>query len=224
VELEPPLSGAASYITGSHNFKVGFNNAYLHHENTTYTDPSAPYSYTFANGARPCHLSNRTSNGQAQRRLRLRVFAQDRWTVGRWTLQGGIRYDAFANSYPEQALTPTPSRPTLNIRFDEIDNLKWKDITPKMGATYDLFGTGRTALKVTLNKYLEGMGTTGPAASQRVRRAEPDQRLNTQTTRPWTDKEPTGNRGDFTPQCDLQDYAANGECGALLNPASFGTI
>ena len=41
---------AASYITGSHNFKVGFNNAYLHHENTTYTDPSAPYSYNFANG------------------------------------------------------------------------------------------------------------------------------------------------------------------------------
>ena len=30
---------AVSYITGSHNFKVGFNNAYLHHENTTYTIP-----------------------------------------------------------------------------------------------------------------------------------------------------------------------------------------
>ncbi len=38
---------AASYITGSHNFKVGFNNAYLHHENTTYTDPTTPYSYNF---------------------------------------------------------------------------------------------------------------------------------------------------------------------------------
>src|SRR6188768_1243417 len=42
---------AASYITGSHNFKVGFNNAYLHHENTTYTNPATEYSYNFVGGA-----------------------------------------------------------------------------------------------------------------------------------------------------------------------------
>ena len=38
-----------------------------------------------------------------------------------------------------------------------------------MGATYDLFGNGKTALKVTLNKYLEGMGTTGIGPRQRLR-------------------------------------------------------
>jgi hypothetical protein len=42
---------AVSYITGTHNFKVGFNNAYGHHENTTYSDPAAPIAYSFANGA-----------------------------------------------------------------------------------------------------------------------------------------------------------------------------
>ena len=41
---------AVSYITGSHSFKVGFNNAYGHHENTSYTDPTTPYFYNFANG------------------------------------------------------------------------------------------------------------------------------------------------------------------------------
>src|SRR5688572_22823540 len=51
---------AASYITGSHAFKVGFNNAYLHHENTTYTDPSAAYSYTFANGS-PTQITYRVT-------------------------------------------------------------------------------------------------------------------------------------------------------------------
>ena len=49
---------AVSYITGSHNFKVGFNNAYGHHENTTYTDPAAPYSYNFANGI-PASIASR---------------------------------------------------------------------------------------------------------------------------------------------------------------------
>jgi len=218
---------AVSYITGSHNFKIGFNNAYLHHENTTYTDPSAPYSYNFASG-----VPNQITYRIAPRTIAVNVdydlgfFAQDRWTVGRWTLQGGIRYDAFANSYPPQAIAPTVLAPSLNVRFDRIENLKWKDVTPKMGATYDLFGDGRTALKFTLNKYLEGMGTTGAGGVPNVSDApNPISRLNNTTTRPWTDDGRNGGiAGDFTPQCNLQDYAANGECGALVNAAIFGTV
>jgi hypothetical protein len=218
---------AASYITGSHNFKVGFNNAFLHHENTDYTDPSAPYSYNFANGI-PNQITYRVTPRTIQVNVDydFGIFAQDRWTIGRWTLSGGIRYDAFANSYPEQALLPTPLAPQLNVRFDRIENLKWKDITPKMGATYDLFGTGRTALKFTLNKYLEGMGTTGAGGVPNVSNSpNPISRLNVQTTRPWTDNGANGGiANDFTPQCNLQDYAANGECGALINPGTFATI
>jgi hypothetical protein len=221
---------AASYITGSHNFKVGFNNAYLHHENTTYTDPTTPFSYNFANG-----VPNQITYRITPRTIAVNVdydlgfFAQDRWTIGRWTLSGGVRYDAFANSYPPQAIAPTTLAPNLNVRFDKIENLKWKDITPKMGATYDLFGNGRTALKVTLNKYLEGMGTTGAGGVPNVSDApNPISRLGGATvlsTRPWTDNGANGGiAGDFVPQCNLQDYTPNGECGALTNAGTFGTI
>src|SRR5262245_48260077 len=96
---------AASYITGSHNFKVGFNNAYLHHENTTYTDPSAPYAYSFASGV-PTNITYRIAPRTIQANVDydFGVFAQDRWTVGRWTHPGGIRFDAFANSFAAQSL------------------------------------------------------------------------------------------------------------------------
>ncbi len=219
---------AMSYITGSHNIKVGFNNAYLHHENTTYTDPSAPYAATRSRAAsrRPSPIESRHGRSRSNVDYDFGVFAQDRWTVGRWTLQGGVRFDAFKNSFPAQSIAPTLLAPTLNIRFDAIDNLTWKDITPKMGATYDLFGTGKTALKVTLNKYLEGMGTTGAPGIVNVSDLpNPINRLNTQTTRPWIDNGANGGiAGDFTPQCNLQDYTANGECGALLNAATFGNL
>jgi hypothetical protein len=220
---------AASYITGSHNFKVGFNNAFLHHENTTYTSPTTDYSYNFIGGA-PTSLTYRI----APRTIKvdvtydMGVFAQDRWTVGRWTLQGGVRFDAFKNSYPEQSIAPTFLAPNLNVRFDKIDNLSWKDITPKMGATYDLFGTGKTALKFTLNKYLEGMGTTGIGPANVSENPNPILRLVGTTalsSRPWNDG-PTGGGipGDFIPQCDLLNYQPNGECGLLTSAATFGTI
>ena len=80
----------------------------------------------------------------------------------RWSLYGGIRYDSFKNSFPAQDLLPTqfvPNRPV--VHFPEQDNISWNDITPKLGASYDLFGNGKTAIKVSLNKYLLGYGTAG---------------------------------------------------------------
>ena len=158
---------AASYITGSHNFKVGFNNAYLHHENTTYTEPGDGVQLQLrqrrAVAGRLPHSTNR------RRRTSTTTWASSRrtagpWVAGRWP--GGVRFDAFKNHFPESSISPTFLAPNLNVSFPKIDNISWKDVTPKLGATYDLFGNGKTALKVTLNKYLEGMGTTGFGAAQ----------------------------------------------------------
>ena len=219
---------AVSYITGSHSFRVGFNNAYGHHENETYTGPAAEYSYTFANG-----VPNGITYRIVPRKVRVNVnrdfgiFAQDRWNVGRWTLSGAIRYDNFANSFPATSVGPTGLAPNLRVEFPESDNLNLKDITPRLGATYDLFGNGRTALKFTLGKYLEGLGTTGGfAAIDNISdNPAPINRLLTQDSRTWNDS--TFGAGDprtgnFIPNCDLLNYAANGECGGLLNAAAFG--
>jgi len=213
---------AVSYITGSHTFKVGFNNAFLHHENSTYTSPATEYYFNFANGV-PSQITYRIPRRVASDvNYDLGLFAQDRWTVGRWTLSGGVRFDAFKNSFPASSISSTFLAPNLNVSFPKIDNLNWKDVTPKLGATYDLFGTGRTALKVTLNKYLEGMGTTGFGPAQVTDAPNPLNRLSGTTafpTRPWTDA-----NGNFVPDCNLQNYQLNGECGALTGAAIFGTV
>jgi hypothetical protein len=142
------------------------------------------------------------------------LFVQDRWTTGRWTLSGGLRFDAYANSFPAQSIAPTYLAPRLNVSFPEIKNASWKDITPKMGLTYDLFGNGKTALKVTANKYLEGLGTTGGISDG----PNPILALANSGSRAWADN------GDFVPQCNLQNYSANGECGALSTADTFGTV
>ncbi len=210
---------AVSYITGSHTFKVGFNNAYLHHENTTYSAPAAPYSFGFTSMVPTSityQLVPRTVAVNVDRDMGL--FVQDKWTTGRWTLAGALRWDSFANSFPEQGISGTFFGKSLNIQYDETDNLSWNDITPRMGATYDMFGNGKTALKVTLNKYLEGLGTTGFGPAQVSDAPNPILSLSNTAQRPWADAD-----SDFVPDCDLNNFALNGECGALNNP-NFGSV
>ncbi len=71
-----------------------------------------------------------------------------------------------------------------------------------------MFGDGKTALKVSLNRYLENLS----AGSSIAQDPNPLNTIVTQTTRSWND----ANR-NYVPDCNLQSSAANGECGAMAN-------
>ena len=205
---------SASYITGSHAFKVGYNGGWG--SSTLRTDLAQPLSYRFLNGI-PNQLTER-SNGFATK-VHLDsdtgLYAQDRWTVGRLTVNAGLRFDYFKVSFPEQVIGPNQLAPTRNLTYPKQDAIAWKDVTPKLGLSYDPFGSAKTAIKVTLNKYLAGQGLQGGFPTT----TNPVQRLVTNTTRTWTDI-----NGDFVPNCDLLAPLGNGECGPVANTAFNQTI
>ena len=209
---------ALSYITGTHNVKVGFNRTHGYQRTFTYT-PS-PVSYRFNNGV-PNRITQRaTPRLQANNADNdIGVFVQDRWTMDRLTVSGAIRYDYFGTSFPEQHIGPGPLVPNRNITFPAQDNLGFKDVSYRSGATYDLRGNGKTALKVAFNKYLLGQTLNGLGNSP-----NPVNALVNTANRTWTD----ANR-NFRPDCDLlnpntQDTRASGGdfCAGLDNIA-FGT-
>ena len=157
---DPTLHGASmaavSYVTGSHSLKVGFQHQWgykkivrAEHPPTLVFQDGVPFQVRLS--ARP-NVSNPRVNHD------LGIYAQERWTIRRLTLNLGLRYDYLNAQLDEQdapAGTFVPAR-----HFDEIPNLpNWKDISPRVAAAYDLFGNGQTALKVSVNRYvgLEGI-------------------------------------------------------------------
>jgi hypothetical protein len=203
-----------SYVTGAHAYKAGVTHTNGYESRDT-NDAGQPLTYRFNNGI-PNQLTQRATPyfSRVEVPHNFGLFAQDKWTVRRFTASYGLRFDWFTSRFAEQTLGPTVFTPTRNVTYPETDNLNWKDLSPRLGAIYDLFGNGRTALKASLNKYLQNEA----AGSVLNIGPNPLERIAVSTTRAWRDA-----NGNYVPDCNLVSPIANGECGAMANSA-FGTV
>jgi len=219
-----------SYVTGAHNIKVGYQ-GYFSAVHNGRVPNNQQLRYTFNNQV-PISVSYFLSPrwDQHDRVENAALYAQDQWTVGRLTLQGAIRYDRAWSWAPADGngTTGTSRFNPKPIGFDRTVSVSgYNDITPRLGLAYDVFGKGRTALKVNFGRYVEA-ATADVIYSANNPAARIVTRVGSgvgSAARGWTD----GNK-NYVVDCDLlnpaqqNNLAAGGDLCAALggNNLNFG--
>lgn len=198
---------SATYVSGAHAAKVGV--ALIHSWRYATQEPNNAVSLTLHAG-QPFSLTEYATPIQYHETMAYDagVFAQDQWRIQRLTVNYGLRIDFLNARVDAQDLAAGPFTPARH--FDAIPNVpNWKDVDPRIGGVYDLFGDGKTALKAHIGRYVIGDSYTI------ARALNPEATTVNSVTRTWSD--PSGTFNPFN-DCNLVNPAKNGGCGPISNP------
>jgi hypothetical protein len=214
---------SASYVTGTHNIKAGFT--LMHQWRYTTQEVNNSVSLQLRN-SQPFQITQFATPIQFHETVNynMGLYGQDQWTIRRLTMNYGVRLDFLNAQADAQDIAAGPFTPAHH--FDAVKNVpNWKDVDPRFGASYDLFGNGKTAIKASIGRYVVGESYTI------ARAVNPVQSSVNSTTRSWAAPAGVTYSGTYNPfdDCDLTNPAANTkrpgavQCGALANPA-FGQL
>jgi hypothetical protein len=180
-----------SYVTAGHEVKVGYEFMRVRFSPETWSMSHYPSGLraVYRNGVPDSVNTYNTPVAYRQFYNNHALYLQDKWRpIQKLTLSLGVRFESL---YGWQQEACQPQTVFLSGQcFDAIEGVPdWKIVVPRVAAIYDVFGTGRTAIKAAVNQYYMPQGVS------HTNRINPIRLTN--DTRSWADR-----NGDLTPQLD----------------------
>ena len=213
--------GSVSYVTGSHNLKIGVQGNHRRQTESYESNNNWTNMITFFGSPVQAQFNARPAESNALDNMA--VYAQEQWTIDRITINAGLRFDYFKGSYPDQVTEAMTWAPVPQMVPGQTVT-GWKDLQPRLGFAWDVRGDGRTAVKASASRYgdvnaIALAGSVNPVAN------------NITTSRLWLDgafgcipsaADPTASScipGDGFVQGDALNPLPNGEIlGPLVDP------
>jgi hypothetical protein len=175
--------GSASYVTGSHNIKVGFHDSWGVYWHGNYRNADLVQQYQNVAGASnvPYQVTLYPTDPRYANRLNALIdtYAQDSWTFKRMTLMGGLRWDYVH----ESAVGQPAQQGTFEVipAFSDFQMPIQKNWSPRVSSVVDLFGNGKTAVRAGFNRFAAS-ATDSLADGQ-----NPGKGQTTSNSVPWRD-------------------------------------
>ena len=175
VQFDNTLSFSKEALGGLHNAKVGVQYARLYMNDQFWVNGD---EYIVFNNNEPnsVQIFNTPVANKSYVKW-LGFFAQDSWSIDRLTLNVGVRFDRATTLIPAQT---APAGTFVGARsINETEPSDQRIFVWRLGAVYDPFGKGKTAIKASYSRYGQQVGLN------RVQIVHPFQFSS--GTRTWTD-------------------------------------
>jgi hypothetical protein len=210
------ITTAMSYVTGSHNFKTGFQWSFGQDRNDSMSNGDLQEMQYRLGVPERVVVTINPYGTEEYVKADMGIYGQDTWRVKRLTINGGLRYEYFNSMIKEQ--WRQEGRFVPGLIFPEVKGVPiWHDLSPRFGLAYDVFGDATTAVKFGANKYVR------PMAGSFAKRYNPMRGLATDT-RDWFDVDlvpGTSTRSGVAKPTDRDNIVQDNEIGPSNN-ANFG--
>jgi hypothetical protein len=150
------VQASGSYVTGRHQIRFGLQDSF----GRAYQDVLVNGDlYAVETNGVPTSVTvfDTPITNRPYLNADLGLFAQDTWTLNRLTITPGIRWEYLSNQInPETASAGrfVPARSFPAVTCDTYPGIScFKNWVPRLSAVYDVFGSHKTALKVSIGKF-----------------------------------------------------------------------
>jgi hypothetical protein len=204
-------NASASYVTGSHNIKVGVQDKDAEERRSVDVNGDIQAVQLRSGVPNSVIVTNYPIVTDPRLNHDVGVYAQDRWAIKRLSATYGLRVEWLNSGVPP---TQVGAGRFVGARsFGEVKDVPnyGAGLSPRFGLAYDLFGNAKTAVKFSVGKYFTRVMTAYATALNPMAAVT--------ATLPWSDKDILGRslstNGDGIPQ--------DNELDLTRLPTNFGT-
>ena len=151
------VSGAVSYVTGSHQLKMGASWTGVVHEISELENNGALIQQYRSGVPDSVSVASVPSLAAGEVNAEVGVYVQDRWTIDRMTVNAGLRLEHYSTGVRATSVAAGRFVPARSVEAEHL--FSFTNALPRFSLAYDLFGNAQNGGQVQCRQVLAAHGS-----------------------------------------------------------------